>query len=599
MTWSGTRQTAGAWFASTVLISALVASAAIAQTASDAPAQPESTIERFEKAAVSAERFMVVSAHPTASEVGYRLLADGGNAIDAMVAVQLMLNLVEPQSSGIGGGAFLLYWNAGEQKLYSFDGREKAPMDATPEYFVNADGTPMDWWEAVVGGRSVGVPGTLKLLDEVHARFGTKPWAELLQPTIDLATEGFEISGRLAGAIAEAQLEALDKFETTKAYFFQEDGSPKPAGTLLQNAEFAASLELIAAERSQAFYEGPIGEAIVDAVASTKDNPGIMTMEDLAGYEVVEREPVCHPYRSYRVCGMGPPTSGGLTVGQILGVLEHFDMPGIGYGAEAVHLFAEAAKLAYADRGLYIADSDFVRMPTKGLLDSAYLTHRAQLVDRTLAMETASPGNPPWREAALWAPDTQVERPGTSHFSIVDADGNAVSMTTTIETGFGSRVMAAGFLLNNELTDFSLAPEADGRPIANRVEGGKRPRSSMAPTIVFDGNGDGDGNGAPVLLVGSPGGSRIINYVAKTLVAVLDWQMDIQSAINIGHFANRNGATDLEQGTEAVELKAALEAIGHQVNLADLNSGLHGIQISDTGLVGGADPRREGLVLGD
>lgn len=582
------RQLAGALLASTMLVST-----SFAQSTSDAPAQPEATIERFEKEAVSASNFMVAAANPAATQAGHQVLAEGGNAVDAMVAVQLMLNLVEPQSSGIGGGAFLLYWNEAEQKLYTFDGREKAPMDATPEYFLKADGEPMDWWDAVIGGRSVGVPGTLKLLDEVHARFGSKEWAGLLQPTIDLAKSGFEISPRLAGAIAAAQEKSLDKFDTTKAYFFQEDGTPKPEGTVLQNPEFAASLEAIAAERSAPFYEGAIGEAIVNAVTSTKDNPGIMTMDDLAAYEVIEREPVCHGYRAFEVCGMGPPTSGGLTVGQILGVLEHFDMPGIGYGPQAAHLFAEAAKLAYADRGLYMADSDYVRMPLKGLLDDGYLTHRAQLVDQSQAMEEAKPGNPPWREAALWAPDTQLERPGTSHFTIIDAEGNAISMTTTIETGFGSRVMAAGFLLNNELTDFSRAPEADGRPIANRVEGGKRPRSSMAPTMVFQ------GDGGPVLLVGSPGGSRIINYVAKTVVAVLDWEMDIQSAINMGHFVNRNGATDLEEGTEAIELQAALEAMGHEVNVRDLNSGLHGIQISESGLVGGADPRREGLVLGD
>ena len=578
---------------STLLFTTMLAPAVLAQTTTDEPAQPEMTFERYERAAVSSSEFMVAAANPHASQAGYDVLKNGGNAIDAMVAVQLMLNLVEPQSSGIGGGAFLLYWDAEERELYTFDGREKAPMAATPDYFIGEDGEPMKWWDAVIGGRSVGVPGTLKLLDVVHERFGSKEWASLVKPTIDLAEAGFEISPRMASSIEAAQERSLDKFDATKAYFFNEDGTPKEAGTLLQNPEFAATLRAIAAERSKPFYEGEIGEGIVEAVAATLDNPGIMTMKDLAAYEVIERDPICQPYRGHEVCGMGPPTSGGLTVGQILGILEHFDMSSIGYGPESAHLFAEAAKLAYADRGLYMADSDFVRMPTSGLLDRSYLTSRAQLVDRDAAMESAKAGNPPWREAALWAPDTQLERPGTSHFTIVDAKGNAVSITTTIETGFGSRVMSGGFLLNNELTDFSLAPEKDGRMIANRIEGGKRPRSSMSPAIIFNSEGD------PQLLVGSPGGSRIINYVAKTIVGVLDWGMDIQTAINMGHFVNRNGATDLEEGTEAVTLQASLEARGHKVNVRNLNSGLHGIQFTADGYVGGADPRREGVVLGD
>lgn len=554
--------------------------------------QPEAASGRTAKATVEAEHFMVAAANPHAVALGYQVLQGGGNAIDAMVAVQFMLNLTEPQSSGIGGGAFLLYWDAAQQQLLTFDGRETAPAAATPAYWLQADGEPMGFWDALVGGRSVGVPGTLKLLEVAHGLYGSQPWPSLLAPVIQRANAGFAISPRLAGAIADAQERELDTFPATREYFFNPDGSPKAAGTLLQNPAFAETLERLAQEGSAPFYRGVIAEAIVAAVSATEDNPGIMTLDDLANYQVKIRAPVCQPYRAYQVCGMGPPTSGGLTVGQILGILEHFDMPGLGYSPAAVHLYLEAARLAYADRALYMADSDFVPMPLAGLLDPTYLMLRAQSIDPAVSMGTARAGNPPWRSAQVFAPDQSPERPGTSHFVIVDGAGNAVSMTTTIETGFGSRLMVGGFLLNNELTDFSFRPEADGRPVANRVEGGKRPRSSMAPTMVFR-------DGQPYLLIGSPGGSRIINYVAKTLVAVLDWGMDIQEAIDLGHFVNRNGSTDLELGTAAVDLQTSLESLGHEVTVRDLNSGLHGILLQGDRLQGGVDPRREGLAQGE
>ncbi len=557
--------------------------------------QPEDTHARAAASqAVTARRFMVATANAHATRVGYDVLAAGGSAMDAAVAVQMMLNLVEPQSSGIGGGAFLLYWDAAAGRLQTFDGRETAPSAATPDYFLGEDGQPVGFWQAVVGGRSVGVPGTLRLLELAHRLHGRRPWAELLQPAIERSRAGFEISPRLAAAIegSAGEPRQLEKYARTRAYFFTADGAPKPAGTVLRNPEFAATLSTIAERGADALYQGLLARQIVSTVRATRDNPGILSEQDLAGYRVKLREPVCIDYRGYDVCGMGPPTSGGLAVAQILGVLAHFDLPGMGPGVDAVHLFAEAAKLAYADRGLYLADSDYVSVPTAGLLDPAYLTARAQLVDRDQAMASAPAGNPPWRSAELRSPHVGPEQPGTSHFAIVDADGNAVSMTTTIETGFGSRLMVGGFLLNNELTDFSRSPEADGRPVANRVEGGKRPRSSMAPTIVLK-------NGRPYLVLGSPGGSRIINYVAKTVVAVLDWGLDPQQAIELGHFVNRNGATDLEAGTEAAALQAALEARGHEVKVGDLNSGLHAILIEPGRLTGGADPRREGLVMGD
>jgi len=554
--------------------------------------QPERGSGWTAKAAVEASRFMVAAANPVAAKVGYEVLKAGGNAIDAAVAVQFMLNLVEPQSSGIGGGAFLLYWDASEGRLHSFDGRETAPWAATPDYFLDADGKPKPFFERVVGGRSVGVPGTLKLLETVHKRFGRHDWASLLKPTVDLAGKGFEISPRLASSIAGAAKYALDRFDPTRAYFFNPDGSPKPAGTILKNPDFANLLRLIADNGSDIFYSGTIATRIVEAVGSTPDNPGLMTRADIAGYEVVERDPVCVAYRVYRICGMGPPSSGGLTVGQILKMLEGHDLEAMGHTPQAVHLILEASKLAFADRALYMADSDFVRMPTKGLLDAGYLARRATEIRADTAIAKAEAGTPPWKDAALRAPDPTRPQPGTSHLVIRDAEGNAVSMTTTIETGFGSRLMVSGFLLNNELTDFSATPSRDGKPVANRVEGGKRPRSSMSPTVVLR-------DGKPVLLLGSPGGSRIIGYVAKTIVAILDWGMSPQKAVSLGHFINRNGDTDLEAGTDAEALAPALEALGHTVKVRDLNSGLHVIAIEAGRLIGGADPRREGKVLGD
>jgi gamma-glutamyltranspeptidase / glutathione hydrolase len=568
----------------------LALATAHAQTASP---QPEPSTGRLEQPSVTAARFMVAAAHPLAVKAGYEVLKQGGTAIDAAVVVQMVLNVVEPQSSGIGGGAFMLHWDAKESKLTAFDGRETAPAAAGPRYFLKPDGTPKSFWSAVNGGGSVGVPGTLAMLELAHRMHGRHAWSSLFEPAIGHARNGFKISPRLAASIGWAGKKGLGDFPAAAAYFFNADGTPKAEGSVLKNPALADTFQEIAATGAGAFYSGSIAQDIVNAARSTPDNPSLMTLADLAAYQAKLREPVCVPYRGHDVCGMGPPSSGALTVGQILGMLEHFDMPGIGPSPEAAHLFAEASKLAYADRGLYMADSDFVRMPTKGLLDPSYLTVRAQLIGRGTAMENASAGNPPWRDAALWSPDGQAERPGTSHFVIRDAKGNAVSMTMTIETGFGSRVMVRGFLLNNELTDFSFRPSKDGRPIANRVQGGKRPRSSMAPTIVLR-------DGKPVLLVGSPGGSRIISYVAQTLISVLDWGMRPQAAINVGHVVNRNGATDLEAGTGAADLKDALIALGHEVRVRDLNSGLHAIQIRPDGtLLGGADPRREGVVLGE
>jgi|LGOV01.1.fsa_nt_gb gamma-glutamyltranspeptidase/glutathione hydrolase len=557
--------------------------------------QPEYThSKRIIAKSFAAENFIVAAANQHAVKVGYDILKMGGNSIDAAVAVQLMLNLVEPQSSGIGGGAFLLYWDNAKKALTTFDARETAPSTATPDYFKNSEGKVMKFWEALPGGKSVGVPGTLKLLEHVHKKYGSLPWSDLFKPTIQLAEQGFPISLRLSSSIKKnsGEKKKLDHFPAARAYFFDSDGSAKKEGTILKNAEFAATLKLIAEKGSDVFYKGSIGKDIVKVIKSAPINPGIMTEADLASYEVKERTPVCINYRGYKVCGMGPPTSGGLTVGQILGLLSHFELQKMGLSVDAVHLFAEACKLAYADRGKYMADADFVKMPTDGLLDPNYLKQRAALINVKAAIEKAKPGAPPQKHATMWAPDKSAEQPGTSHFVIHDKAGNIVSMTTTIESGFGSRLMVRGFLLNNELTDFSRKSEKDGLPIANRVQGGKRPRSSMAPSLVLK-------NNAPFLVVGSPGGSRIINYVAKTIIAVLDWGMMPQEAINLGHFVNRNGPVDIEEGSDAVAFQQYLEARGQKVNVRDLNSGLHAILIKDGKLFGGADPRREGYVMGE
>jgi len=562
----------------------------IGNAAADSRPAPEPDTGREAKRVATAQRYMVAAAHPEAAAAGEQILSRGGNAVDAMVAVQLMLNLVEPQSSGIGGGAFLLYWDAGDRRLYTFDGRETAPMGAGPDYFLDQSGEPLQFWEALPGGRSVGVPGTLKLLETVHQRFGSRPWAELVAPARDRARRGFEISPRLAESIARASEYQLARFEPARSYFFEPDGSPRQAGAILRNPELAATLDTIARHGSRSFYAGELAGRIVQTVRSAPVNPGVMTREDLLRYSVVQREPVCLPYRAYRVCGMGPPTSGGLTVNQILGLLAPFDMAALPR-AGAVHRYLEAAKLAYADRARYMADSDFVPVPVAGLLDAGYLGTRSGRIDPDRAMDKALPGDPPGAQRAEWGDRRQLERAGTSHFVIRDAQGNAVSMTSSIETGFGSRLMVGGFLLNNELTDFSFRPAGEDGPVANRVEGGKRPRSSMAPTIVFR-------DDEPYLLIGSPGGSRIINYVANALVAILDWEMPVQEAVSLGHFVNRNGPTELESGTAMVDYDQILTGFGHDTVVQAHNSGLHAILIRDGVLIGGADPRREGVALG-
>jgi gamma-glutamyltranspeptidase/glutathione hydrolase len=566
--------------------------AGIGATEADAPRQPEAATGYTHKEAVSARRFMVASAHPLATDAGYEMLRRGGSAVDAAIAAQMVLNLVEPQSSGIGGGAFLVHYAGREHRLTAYDGRETAPAAARPERFLGADGQPVTFYDAVVGGKSVGVPGLLRALELAHRRHGRLPWAQLFRPAIRLAEEGFAVSPRLATLLAKEKY--LQRQEVTRRYFHHSDGSPLQAGQRLRNPEFAATLHAIAQGGADAFYRGDIARDMVAAVAGAPDNPGDLTLDDLAAYRAVERTPVCGGYRGYRVCGMGPPSSGAVAVLQILGMLEQFSLRSVPpVSLMAAHLFAEAGKLAYADRGLYLADPDFVRVPVRGLLARDYLAQRASLIRHSSAMAKAQPGLPAVNTTVPLGRDEPLELPATSHISVVDAYGNALAMTTTIEAAFGSRIMVRGFLLNNELTDFSFVPEENGRPVANRIEARKRPRSSMAPTIVFD------PQGRLYAVLGSPGGSQIINYVAQCLVALIDWRLDPAEAAALPHYGSRNGPTELEQGTAAAALAESLKLLGHDVRIAEMTSGTQIIHRRGERWWGGADPRREGTARGD
>ncbi|MGD8173975.1 gamma-glutamyltransferase [Vibrio sp. TRT 21S02] len=582
MQWKNTLLSTSLLFASTTLW---------ANQAADSVA-PEQSSGTQEKPLVTAKNWMVTAANPIATQAGADILKQGGNAIDAMVTVQLMLGLVEPQSSGIGGGAFLVYWDAKKQALTTYDGRETAPLKATPTLFQDEKGQPLAFYDAVVGGRSVGTPGTVKLMWDTHQKYGKLPWKQLIEPVIQLAQHGFEISPRLATLIAN-DAERLSRFPTTKAYFFNLDGSPKTAGTVLKNPHYADTLTAIAKQGAAAFYQGPIAADIIDTVKHAAGNPGVLELRDLSTYQVKQRDAVCSPYQSYEICGMGPPSSGALTVGQILTMTEQFDLKKWGAdSATSWQVIADASRLAFADRGMYMADEDFVPMPTQGLLDQAYLKERAKLITTGKALETVSAGTPPWSYAQIQSQDESIELPSTSHFNVVDKEGNVVSITTTIENAFGSRLMVRGFLLNNELTDFSFRTHKEGHPIANRLEPGKRPRSSMAPTIIMQ-------NEKPYMAIGSPGGSRIIGYVAQAIIAHTQWDMNIQQAINQPHLLNRFGELDIEQGTSAEKFAPKLESMGFKVNVRDLNSGLHVIRMTESGLEGAADPRREGSAIGE
>ncbi|MBB5609719.1 MULTISPECIES: gamma-glutamyltransferase [unclassified Janthinobacterium] len=579
------------------LLGVLAASPAFAEVSQKAP---EIATAYVEKAGWSAQKFMVAAANPLAADAGYQMLKHGGSAIDAAIATQLVLTLVEPQSSGIGGGSFMLYsTNKGVQ---AFDGRETAPAAADEHLFQHPDGTPLSRNAAIIGGRSVGAPGVLRMLELAHKEHGKLAWASLFAPAIKLAQNGFPVSQRLNGLLAWDQ--ALKRDPVAAAYFYDKDGKAWPVGHILKNPELARTLRDIARGGADAFYKGRIARDIAAKVAAHPTNPGKLTAADIAGYQAKERDPVCSDYKSWTVCGMPPPSSGGIAIAQMLGILEVKDIspypPVDGVlEAKAIHLFSEAGRLAYADRDRYVADTDFIPLPGKGvsaMLDKTYLAQRASLIGDK-SMGKALPGTPPGMQVA-WGMDNALQRPSTSHLVAVDQFGGGLSMTTSVEDAFGSRQMVDGFLLNNQLTDFSFdSQNADG-PIANRVQGGKRPRSAMSPTLVFE-----KGTHKLVLATGSPGGSTIINYVAKVLVGTMDWGLNVQQAISLPNFGSRNGPTELETGRAPEAQIAALKAMGHEVRVIEQNSGLQGImRLNAHGhdfWFGGADPRREGMVRGD
>lgn len=583
--------------------------------------------------AVTTSREMVVTANPLATEAGARILRQGGTAADAMVAVQTVLSLVEPQSSGLGGGAFIVYYDATSGTTTTIDAREKAPSAATEERFLG-----LGFFDAWQSGLSVGVPGTPRMMEYMHDRYGRLPWRSLFWQATRLAKFGYSLTARtsdqVAGLLARnesCQQRLFFRDPTAFEYFANPDCTAKPAGTLITNPEYVKTLNILARYGADGFYQGAIADNIVAAVQGDLNLAGDMTTEDLANYKVIEREPVCIEYRGHNVCSMGPPSSGALAVGQILGILENFELAGGPLDADNVHLFTQAGRLAFADRSLYVGDSDFVTVPVAGMLDKVYLASRAALITND-DLGNVDPGVPPG-DFDPFAPDLRTKDSGTSHVSIIDRFGNALSMTTTIESSFGNGVMVNGFLLNNELTDFSFNPfDSSGLPVANRVQANKRPRSSMSPTIVFDAQGQVE------IVTGSPGGSRIIGYTAQSIVNMIDFGLDPQQAINVPHYMNRNGRTDIETPIagntldyDAQALANELIARSHNVGIIAQTSGLSIIQVKDqprpiplgrliddraeegnagigqrlgrfnlrrTLLVGGADQRRDGAVGG-
>jgi gamma-glutamyltranspeptidase / glutathione hydrolase len=573
----------------TTLLALTIALPAQAQRS---PSAPEAASGLEAKTLASAPNAMISAANPLAVDAGLEILKAGGSAVDAAIAVQLVLNLVEPQSSGIGGGAFLLHHDVSRRRTQSYDGRETAPAAAKPERFLKADGTPRAFPEAVYGGESVGVPGTISMLQLAHKQHGRLPWARLFQPAINLSETGFAISPRLHKLLSELGAQNFDP--VARAYFFDDTGTVRAVGSNLKNPAFAATLKTIAADGAAALHTGPMAEAIVNAIATAPNHKGDVTLADLAGYRAKERPSLCVTYRRHQVCGMGPPSSGGIAIAQMLKLLEPSNLGTTPMNAQALHLIAEAQKLAYADRDQYVGDPDQITVPT-GLLDATYLAERRTWIDTAKAKPKAEAGTPPGLNGRKAGLDATIESVGTSHVSIIDQRGNAVALTTTIENAFGARIMVGGFLLNNELTDFSFrAKDAAGNPLANAVAPGKRPRSSMAPTIVLD------PQGRVKAVIGSPGGSRIILYVAKAVIGIVDWKLDAQAAADLPNFGSRNGPFEVETGMTNPLTTLHMLQRGHQVQPAEMTSGLHIVtRRTTTGLEGGADPRREGVARGN
>jgi len=538
---------------------------------------------------VSAKKHMITTADILASQAGEEILAKGGNAVDAIIAAQMVLNIVEPQSSGIGGGAFLLYYDAKTKKTSYLNGRETAPAKANEKMFLDKEGKPREFEDAVQGGLSVGTPGLLKILKQAHDQHGKIAWAELFKPAIKLARDGFVMNERLhvlAGHIAY-----IKEFEATAKIYTKPNGQPREIGEVIKNPELADTLQTIADEGIEPFYSGKIAKDIVRAVNYSKINSGYLSLNDMKNYESKAGDLICSSYRSkYKICSMPLPSSGGVTLLQILGILENFDLSKYQpNSAAAIHVISEATRLAYADRNEYVADVEGV--PIAQMLDKKYLTSRSHLINLKKAALKVEAGKLAVKEE-LAINDKAVELPSTTHLSVVDDEGNAISFTSSIEYYFGSALSVDGFLLNNQLTDFSFLPEINGKKVANRLEPYKQPRSSMTPTFVFD------KNDKLLMVVGSPGGPRIIQYTLKTILGVLDWKLDIQNAISMPNFVILNDVIELEKNTKITTLKSKLEKMGHEVKIVDITSGIHAVVIDGKTLKGGADPRRGGVAVG-
>lgn len=558
------------------------------------PYAPEIGTGINSKKAVAGAEIMAVTAHPDATKAAYDILKHGGTAADAAIAAQMVLGLVEPQSSGIGGGGFTLYYDAKKKYLITLDGRETAPSTAGDHLFMGDDGKPMDFYEAAIGGRSVGTPGTLRMLEKLHDWQGKLPWADLFSPAIKLAERGFTVSSRLSKML-EKERSRFNADVIAKLYFYPDSSTPLEAGTIKKNPDYAVTLRNIAQNGAKAFYEGELAQEIAKKVQEDRHNHGLLSVEDMAGYEVKERKAVCGNYRGYKVCSMGQPSSGGLTLLMILGMLANFDLASWGpNNPTSWHVMMEASRLAFADRNQYMADPDFVQTPDTLLLNPQYLKARAKKIKIDKALLEVSAGIPPGWDIKYRrrAPDKSIKPPGTSHLSIKDKYGNILSMTSSIENAFGSRLMVGGFLLNNQLTDFSFNPEdKNGLPVANRVEAGKRPRSSMTPTIIFDPQGE------PFMVIGSAGGSRIIGYVLQRIVSVIDWGIGIQGALNMPNIVHRGKKLELEK--TGTKFAIPFKNFGHPVLIGDMNSGLTAIQFKNGYAFGAADPRRDGVAMGE
>jgi len=549
--------------------------------------QPEAASGFAPRPAVTSKGYMAVTANAYATDAAAEILQLGGNALDAAIAAQWVLNLVEPQSSGIGGGGFMLHWDAQRRRVSAWDGRERAPRSASADFARRPDGSPAKFSEILATGKAVGVPGLVAMLEAAHRRHGKLKWARLFLPAFRLAENGFAISPRLHLLLRDDPL--LRRDAAARALYYQESGEARPVGEILRNPEFAATLRDIATAGADALHQGATADRIAVMVGR---RGGELTAQDMSDYRPRQRDAICGLYRRWRICGMPPPSSGGIGVLQLLGLLERSSAQAHDPAApDHAHLFAEAGRLVYADRARYLADPDFVPVPQRAMLEPEYLRQRAKLMDSRHSMGIAAPGELPQSHAQ--ADDNAPELPATTHVSIVDQAGNAVALTSSIESAFGSRIQVGGFLLNNQLTDFSFTSERDGRTVANRLEPGKRPLSSMAPTFVFD------AGGRLHAVLGSPGGGRIINYVARTLVALLDGGLDPAKAISLPHVGNRNGATEIELGRVPEELALELERRGHKLHRTDMTSGLHLIVRGGDAWVGAADPRREGVARGD